>query len=415
MNFFASAFSETHARWFRLSVAPIFLITLLALVLLSSGCSDDSEGGDINFPTAPPEDEMNWVFDVYGTAADDIYACGNKGAMFHYDGTSWSYVDMGTGSPITTVWATDTGTMYAAGHNGKIWQESGGSWSSMSSGTSEDLYGLGAFDQVIHAVGKNGTIKRLSGGSWSSVENVVILRDPESLAPQDTLNLLLDFPSIITVSEYFLGGAYNIPDFEGDMTGVAGTDGMVLAVDEEPELYDWRLRPVGTDQFAVAEWITSASSSIVNIDDNYLGTSEGWIFHISEDINGKLVIEQMDPDITTDSGSGIRDMWLDEDRNLFFVTDDGEMGFQSSDYNFSEEIGFRAIFPVTHSGLTSIWGSDREHIYMTGFTENSLIEASVALTDTTAALVFNVVPLEFPNKGGQSIDMFEDHVGMPRF
>jgi len=117
--------------------------------------------------------------------------------------------------------------------------------------------------------------------------------------------------------------------------------------------------------------------------------------------------------VTSDQGSGIRDMWLDENSNLYFVTDDGEMGFQTHDYNFGEEIGFRKMFPITHAGLTSIWGADTDHIFMSGFTENSLIQASMDFSDTS--LVFTVVPLEFPNKGGQSIGMFEDHQGLPRY
>ncbi len=411
MNFFASAFSGAHARWFRLSVAPVILTALLGLVLFSAGCSSDSDDS-INFPTPPPEAQMNWIFDVYGTAANDVYACGNKGAMFHYDGTDWSVVDLGVSTPITTIWGLTGGTLYAAGHAGKIWQNSAGTWSSMSSGTSEDLYGLGQWSQTIHAVGANGAIRRLSGNTWNSVPGVIILRDPESLAPQDTLSLVSDIPSIITVSEYFLGGSYNIPDFEDEYIGLAGTDGMVLAPDDEPDLYDWRLRPVGTDQFSESEWVTASNSSVVNIEDNYLGTSEGWIYHISETPEGKLVIEQMSPDVTRDQGSGIRDMWLDADSNLYFVTDDGEMGFQSQDYDFGLGIGVREMFSITHSGLTSIWGSDPEHIFMTGFTENSLVQASFDVDNLT--LDFTIVPIEFPNKGGQSIGMFVDHMGLPR-
>ncbi len=425
MKFFASAFSGTHARWFRLSVAPILLTCLLGLALFSAGCSSDS--GEINFPTPPEPEQMNWIFDVYGTAADDVYACGNKGAMFHYDGNdsnAWTYMEMGAGTPITTVWGPDDGTLYAAGHAGKLWQNIGGTWSSMSSGTSEDLFGLGMFDSTIHAVGKNGTVRRLNGNTWTGVGNEIVLRDAESLIAQDTLYLQLDIPSVVTVSQYFLGGAYNLPDFEGEYIGLAGTDGMVLAFDAEIDsitfepVYDWRLRPVGNDQFSQSEWVTAASSSAPIIEDNYLGTSEGWIFRISQDDTSggdtnNLVIVPMVPRVTSDSGSGIRDMWVDANHNLYFVTDDGEMGFQTSNYKFNEGIGMRKLFPVTHAGLTSIWGADTDHIFMSGFTENSLIHASMDFSDTS--LVFTEVPLVFPNKGGQSIGMFEDHIGLPRY
>ncbi|MCP4292910.1 MAG: hypothetical protein GY780_13880 [bacterium] len=422
MKLFASALSGTnsgtHARWFRLSVAPIFVLFILGLGLLSTGCSDDSE--DVTFPTPPSPDEMNWLFDVYGVAADDVYACGNKGAMFHYDGVEWSFVEMGTGSPITTIWGPGDGTLYAAGHDGNLWQLSGSSWSTLNSGTSEDLYGLGIHNSSIHACGANGTLRQLEGSSWNGYGSVMVTRTGNlpSDAPKDTLDMAQDIPALLTLNEYFIGGAFKDPDFDGEYIGVAGTDGMVMLADIETDLdgnslYDWWVRLIGNDQFAIAEWAMCTTSNPVEISSNYLGTSEGWLYQLNEDLGtGNKSWVVVDPDITIDSNSGIRDMWQDENNNLYMVTDDGEMIFQTANYDFVEEIGQRKAFEVTHSGLTSIWGSDSDNLFMTGFTENSLIQASMDFSDTT--LVFTQVPIEFPNKAASGIGLFEDHVGMPR-
>jgi hypothetical protein len=407
MKFFASAFSETRARWFRFSLTPIILGTLLGLVIIGSGCSDD-KGDTIVFPQPPAPDQREWIFDVFGTSATDVYACGNKGAMFHFDGTTWSSVDMGTSVPITTIWGPVDGPLYAAGHEGKLWQMSGGSWNSLNSGTTQDLFGLGLFDGNIHACGANGALRRLSGNTWASVPQVVVVRDPEGIhSPIDTLSVNNDVASLLTVNNYVIGGAYKLPSYEGEEFGMKGTDGMVLGIDVEPELYDWILRPLRGDQLIESEWIICSTSSVAIPEDNYLGTSEGWVFRLNEEEEWT----KMQPDATVDSQVGIRDMWLDADSNLYFVTDNGELVFQTREYKFPT-VGMRKTFPVTINGLTSIWGPDTDHLFMSGFTENLIIHASMDFSDTT--LVFEEITVEFPNKGGQSIGMFEDHMGLPR-
>jgi hypothetical protein len=413
MKFFASAVSGTRARWFRFSVAPILLISTLGLALLGAGCSDETE--DVTFPAAPPPEEMNWLFDVFGTAADDVYACGNKGAMFHFDGESWGpALEMGTGSPITKIWGPDGGPLYAIGHAGNLWQMVAGSWSGQTSGTSKNLYGIGIFAQELHITGADGTLRKLNGNSWDGVGQIMVIRNPGgNHAVEDTLMLNEDVISLMDLNEYFIVGAYKTLDYEGEYIGLNGTDGMVMSTDEEPENYDWELRPLGDDEFALSEWMMCTTSS-PNLNDNYLGTSEGWIFQLVESDDGENVWSKMSPDATDRSKSGIRDMWLDENSNLYFVTDSGYLYFQTQDYNFSEDIGTRKSFHISHGGLTSVWGADTDHIFMTGFTENTIFHASMDFTDTT--LVFTAdTTLEFPNKGGQSIGMFEDQFGMPRF
>lgn len=416
MKFFASEFSGSHARWFRLSVAPILLISLVGLAIIGAGCSDDSN--EISYPTAPAADEMNWLFDVYGTDANNIYACGNKGAMFHFDGdTTWSYVEMGVSTPITKVWGQEDGPLYAVGHAGKVWQLIGGSWSSQTSGTSQDLFGLGVFDGALHISGAEGALRRLDGNSWTGVGQTMVTRNPGGVhAVEDTFMLNEDVASLVTMNEYFIGGAFKILNFEGEETGLNGISGMVMTLDSQPELYDWELRPLGDDQFALSEWVVSTTNSPAVLKDNYLGTSEGWLFQLTLGQEDKKVWSKMAPDLTYDSMSGIRDMWLDEESNLYLVTDDGDLVLQTHDYNFTEDTGRRTSFPISHNGLTSIWGVDTDHIYMTGFTENMIFEASMDFSDTNATGInITEIPLEFPNKGGQSIGMFEDQFGMPRF
>lgn len=413
MTFNASAHTGTRARWFRLSVASFITLVLLSgMLVLAGGCSD-GDGGEINFPEPEPEVDRNWVFDVFGTAADNIYAVGNKGAVFRYDGTDWNYMDIGVTTPITNIWgpADGSNTLYAVGHAGKAWRINGGEWTSLETGTEKDLYAIGQFQDDIYASGGEGTLRRLSGSSLVDVPGDIVIRNPENDAPEDTLALDEDIYSLVTINFNFIGGAYALPDYEEEIFGLQGTGGMILAEDYLDEGFDWILRPIGSDQFAISEWILATTSDPVNIAHNYMGTSEGWIYRLYENGENSYDWLLMLPDTTVDSGAGIRDMWTDADGNLFAVTDSGTLIAQTADFDFLNDLGARSITDISHGGLSGIWGTSADNLFITGFNEDVLIQASVNMTDLT--VTFAEVPLAFPNKSGGSIPVGQDHQGLP--
>ncbi len=105
----------------------LMITVLLGAMFGISACSKDK--ATTTFPVPIPEVSRKWLFDVYGTAANDVYIVGNLGAMFHFDGTSWTRQNMGTTAAITTVWASPIdGTRYAVGHKGHIWRNTGTGW-----------------------------------------------------------------------------------------------------------------------------------------------------------------------------------------------------------------------------------------------------------------------------------------------
>lgn len=386
----------------------VFCVTLVAsFALLVSGCGD--EENTVTYPTPPDPQVQNWLFDVYGTGPNDVYAAGNKGAMFHFDGSSWTSMDMGTSSAIVTLWESD-GTMYAVGHGGKIWRNTGSQWNSMNSGTGRDLYGIGEFDEEIYACGAEGTLRRLSGGSWSTTPTEIVIRDPASGATTDTLARDADLSSLLTVNHYFIGGAYKKPDYEGEDVGILGTDGMVLA--EDPE-YDWLLRPIRGDQLAPAEWVLCTTSSALVLEHNFLGTSEGWLFQLAEDDGGDLVWVKHYPRLTSNPGNGIRDLWLDEDANVYMVTDDGQLVVQSLDYDFDENAGFRKVLYNQINSLVGLWGTGSDNIYMVGLVANKMFHGAVDWADTTMAAP-TAINFDFPDKA-MGMDPFEDELGRPRY
>jgi hypothetical protein len=281
---------------------------------------------------------------VVGTSANDVYACGMKGAMFRWNGTAWAAVDMQVGDPIVRMWKEDGGTtLYAVGHKGRIWRNVAGAWAPMASGTGENLYGIGALGGVVHAVGQGGVICRLSGSTWTQTGGRMFLLN-EVGAPVDTLLVGQDLASLVTVNHYFLGGAYKDPNYTSPRIGVFGTRGMVLAPNtDENLLAEWILRPLSGEQTVPHEWVLSTTSDPAVLSRNYLGTSEGWLFRLTRDDAGRNVWSKFFPTLTTNPGAGINDIWVDAAGNVYLVTDEGRLVFQTADYDFASGTGRRAV------------------------------------------------------------------------
>ncbi len=397
MNYYATATAvKSVSRPGFMSRIITLGILLCSLAWLTACNSDDN----ITFPTPPPQEPMNWLFDITGTAGDDIWACGNTGAMFHFDGSQWQYKDMGTDKPIVKMYRADDGTIYACGHGGGIWRESNGSWSAMDSGTDKDLYGIGSYLGNIHACGRDGVLRRLAGNTWSDVpRNVMILRDEQG-APQDTLYQKEDVVALLTVNYFAIGGAYLNPGYDGPYIGILGTRGMILAEDNE---YDWILRPLGGDELYKEEWVISSFSDPEVPRNNYFGTSEGWLYRLNDDNSWVLNL----PKVTNDPHGGIRGIWLDAQKNAYLATDEGQLVFQTEDYDFIAGTGSRTTLVDLPVPFTAIWGTDPGNLYLVGLFENKIIHASH--DQATGDLTWEEIPVTFPAKSGGGV--FVDPLG----
>jgi hypothetical protein len=384
-------------------------LCLLAAMFLLNACSDDAS--DPPFTPAPTPEAQDWLFDVQGTAANNVYACGAKGAMFHWNGTAWSAVDMSTRDAVVRIWKEDGGsTLYAVGHKGRIWRNTGGTWSGMTSGTSKNLYGIGALNGVVHAVGQDGTICRLSGSTWTTVAGSMFQLN-EVGVPVDTLLVAEDLASLVTVNHYFLGGAYIDPNYVGQRTGVLGTRGMVLAANTDDDLDgEWVLRPLSGEQIVPHEWVLTTTSDPAILSRNYLGTSEGWLFRLTRDDDGKNVWSKFFPELTDNPGAGINDLWVDATDNVYLVTDEGQLVFQTADYDFSTEIGRRVVLYDGIDRLTGIWGSGPGDLWFVGYREGVIFHA--VHDQGTDDCTVTMTTVDFPAKSGGSLGT-TDHLGRP--
>jgi hypothetical protein len=114
--------------------------------------------------------ETNDVFDVWGSAADDVWVTSVGGTVAHWDGSAWSpLATTATTRILQSVWGSGPGDVWAVGDGGAIVHWDGSRWSVSPSGTSsrlESVWGSGPRD--VWAIGDNGTIVHWDGSRWSA-------------------------------------------------------------------------------------------------------------------------------------------------------------------------------------------------------------------------------------------------------
>jgi hypothetical protein len=124
---------------------------------------------------------LNRILTIWGSAPDDIWAGGDiVGAVLHWDGSSWASVNtpsLYSSYPqfvVLSIWGFSANDVWAVGEFGKVMHWDGVAW------TAHDLRALvsanasffgvwGAAPNDVWAVGTDGLIIRWTGSSWSVV------------------------------------------------------------------------------------------------------------------------------------------------------------------------------------------------------------------------------------------------------
>jgi hypothetical protein len=324
---------------------------LLALLALAGckGVADSTTYPDRPVPPAPP-----YFFGVWGSGPSDVYAVGQPGLIYHFDGTSWQRQACPTAQPLTSVWGDpESGRVYVTGHDGVILRNTGnGVWTSMNSGTGADLFDVGAFIQekpagqtrFILAVGDEGTILRLVGDGWQPAPTAIMVRNNLN-APEDTLTLSHDMVSLTTVFTYGVGGAYV------DRRAVGGgVKGCVLLND--PDL-DWQLRPIAGGE----SWVTSSVGGESTMD-NFVGTASGRLFQLTMQAeNVEAFVEMYSPSL----GEIVYGVWADAEAKVNAVSNAGRVTWVTPppDNDHAD---------IYYDGLTlfDIWGTSSTNLYAVG-------------------------------------------------
>lgn len=163
-----------------------------------------------------PTDQNLWG--VWGAAPDDLWSVGGSGkndgdaTLLHYDGATWQTVPIPTlqkagVNAFFKVWGTSATNVYVVGQKGAVLHFDGSSWKEELVGASDDLIALwGTGPNDIVAVGGRaiGIASTWNGTSWQT----------HSLAPLPGLN-----------------GVWSRRPGKAHVVGVAGTLGVLTTTD----------------------------------------------------------------------------------------------------------------------------------------------------------------------------------------
>jgi hypothetical protein len=107
-----------------------------------------------------PEIQGTYLYCVWGSGPNDVFAGGAAGIILHYNGTAWTAMASGiTSSSINSIWGSGPKDVFAVGDYGTILHYDGNAWTAMDSGTAQWLYGVwGSSPNNVFAVGGGGTI-----------------------------------------------------------------------------------------------------------------------------------------------------------------------------------------------------------------------------------------------------------------
>ena len=65
--------------------------------------------------TAVPSGTTQMLWNVWGSAANDVWAVGNAGTVLHWDGTVWAPVTVSTTKDLHGIWGSGPNDIWAVG------------------------------------------------------------------------------------------------------------------------------------------------------------------------------------------------------------------------------------------------------------------------------------------------------------
>lgn len=117
--------------------------------------------------------------DAWANGRDDIYVVGEGLETFvvHYDGEQWNPMEMpppespGSDDRLRGVWGTGAGDVFAVGDHGVIYHYDGTAWHRQQSPVETNLIDVAGFGpDRVYAVGADGVVLEYAGERWRSIE-----------------------------------------------------------------------------------------------------------------------------------------------------------------------------------------------------------------------------------------------------
>lgn len=110
---------------------------------------------------------------IHGTSANNIWAVGDAGHVFHFDGNSWVHSSTGGNfGALFSVWSFSSMDTWVSGNYGQVYQYNGSAWVNKpvpQVTSSQYFYGIwGTDDSNMYAIGGNDQVlMKYNGSAWS--------------------------------------------------------------------------------------------------------------------------------------------------------------------------------------------------------------------------------------------------------
>ncbi len=144
-------------------------------------------------------DGVNWfrhetvakaLLGIWGVDSEHLWAVGIDGAIYFFNGTSWSAQSSGISTHLEAVYGASIGNVWAVGEAGVILYFNGTVWSSQTSGVTSSLLAIwGTDDTHMWAVGQQ-CILKWDGVTWATQKTELLsLYIYSGIAGQSALSL----------------------------------------------------------------------------------------------------------------------------------------------------------------------------------------------------------------------------------
>jgi hypothetical protein len=144
------------------------LLFVLALAACGSSSSEELHVVARNLPVA--------LTSVWGTSANDVYAVGGNGTVYHYDGAAWTKLPTNETANLWWIFGVPNGPIYVGGDGGLILRKDGDTFTRMQTPNAATVFGIwGTAPDDVWAVGgspggaSGGFAWRLAGDRWEEV------------------------------------------------------------------------------------------------------------------------------------------------------------------------------------------------------------------------------------------------------
>lgn len=279
-----------------------------------------------------PTNSNYYLYSVWGSDSNDVFAVGHVGTIVRYNGSSWSLMNSGVNLELRGIWGSSSDNVFAVsggvGEEGKALFYDGnanGNWTLMNIPTTERLFGVwGSSETNVIAVGLQGTILRYDGneaGDWEQIGIGV------------TINNLYCVYGLSSAQIY-----------------AAGNNGIVIEYDGS----NWSVLRESPGEYLYGIWGTSETDLYV-VGKSSVSDGQKMVIHHYDGTGWETEYN------VSDNGEALRGIWGSSAASIFAVGFGGKVLNRDDSQNTWQEMS-----NIKNSYLQSVWGSGENDVFVVG-------------------------------------------------